>query len=295
MKKVLVAGATGYLGKYVVREFKQQGFWVRALVRDKKKLGEPGPFGEPAVLDCADEIFVGEATKLDTLGRVCDGVNVVFSSLGLTHQKDGLTFQDVDYQGNKNILDQAVRVGVQKFIYVSVFNARLMEHLAIVRAHEDFVTALGDSGIPHTIIRPTGYFSDISEYFKMAEFGRVYLIGNGDNRLNPIHGADLAKVCVDAVVGLKDEIPVGGPSAYSQRKIGELAFSALGKPPKVSTIPLGLAKTAVNLTRLFNKHTAELFEFFVTGAEHDMVAPPYGIHGLAAYFRELSVQSSRKG
>ena len=61
MKKILVAGATGYLGKYVVREFEQQGFWVRALVRDKKKLSEPGPFREPAVLDCLDEIFVGEA------------------------------------------------------------------------------------------------------------------------------------------------------------------------------------------------------------------------------------------
>ena len=294
MKKILVAGATGYLGKYAVREFKQQGFQVRALVREKRKLGELGPFGEPAVLDCPDEVFVGEATKPDTLGRVCDGIDVVFSSLGLTRQKDGLTFQEVDFQGNKNILDQAVRAGVQKFIYVSVFNARSMEHLAIVKAHEDFVRALRDSGIPHTIIRPTGYFSDISEYFKMAASGRVYLIGNGDNRLNPIHGADLAKICVEAVEGLKDEIPVGGPSAYSQRKIGELAFSILGKPPKISTIPLGLAKTAVNLTRLFSKHTAELFEFFVAGAEQDMVAPPYGNHELAAYFRELSMQCSRK-
>jgi len=295
MKKVLVAGATGYLGKYVVREFKQQGFWVRALVRDKKKLNEQGPFGEPAVVDCPDEIFVGEVTKPDTLGMVCDGIDVVFSSLGLTRQKDGLTFQEIDFQGNKNILDQAIRAGVQKFIYVSVFNADSMEHLAIVKAHEDFVKALGDSGIPYTIIRPTGYFSDISEYFKMAASGRVYLIGNGDNRLNPIHGADLAKVCVEAVDSLKNEIPVGGPSAFSQRKIGELAFSILGKPPKISTIPLGLAKTAVNLMRLFSKHTAELFEFFVAGAEQDMVAPPCGTRELATYFRELSMQSPRKG
>lgn len=295
MKKILVAGATGYLGKFVVREFKQQGFWVRALVRDKKKLGNPGPFGEPSALDYPDEVFVGEATKPDSLGRVCDGIDVVFSSMGLTRQKDGLTFQEVDFQGIKNILDQAVRAGVQKFIYVSVFNAHSMKHLAIVKAHEDFVRALRDSGILCAIIRPTGYFSDISEYFKMAKSGRVYLIGNGDNRLNPIHGADLAKVCVEAAEGLKDEIPVGGPSAYSQRKIGELAFSALGKPPKVSTIPLGLAKAVVNLTRLFSKHTAELFEFFVAGAEHDMVAPPYGNHELAAYFRELSILSLRKG
>jgi uncharacterized protein YbjT (DUF2867 family) len=295
MKKVLVAGATGYLGRYVVREFKQQGFWVRALVRGKKKLGEPGPFGEPAVLDCPDEIFIGEVTKPDTLGRLCDGIDIVFSSLGLTRQKDGVTFKDVDYQGNQNILDQSIRVGVKKFIYVSVFNAHLMKNLAIVKAHEDFVAALQNSGVSHTIIRPTGYFSDISEYFKMAASGRVYLIGNGVNRLNPIHGADLAKVCVDAVESQNDEIPVGGPSIYSQKEIGDLAFSILAKPPKISEIPIGLAKTAVIWMRLFNKHSADLFDFFVTGAQQDMVAPAFGSCELETYFRELSAQSSEKG
>ncbi len=38
MKRVLVAGATGYLGRYVVKEFKKQGFWVRGLARNEKKL-----------------------------------------------------------------------------------------------------------------------------------------------------------------------------------------------------------------------------------------------------------------
>ena len=295
MKRILIAGATGYLGRYVVQEFKQQGFWVRALVRDKKKLGKPGPFGEPAILDCLDEIFVGEATKPNSLERLCEGVDIVFSSLGLTRQKDGLTFQDVDFQGNQNILKQAMKAGVQKFIYVSVFNAHLMEHLAIVKAHEDFVRSLQRSGISHTIIRPTGYFSDISEYFKMAQSGRVYLIGNGSNLLNPIHGADLARVCVEAVESQNEEIPAGGPSIYSQKEIGELALLTLGKPSKISAIPLGLAKAAITLTRPFSKHTADLFDFFVAGAEQDMVAPAYGTRELAEYFRELSVQSSRKG
>ena len=52
-----------------------------------------------------------------------------------------------------------------------------MEHLAIVKAHEDFVRAFRTSGVPYTIVRPTGYFSYISEYFKMAKSGRVDLIG----------------------------------------------------------------------------------------------------------------------
>ena len=173
MKKVLVAGATGYLGKYVIQEFSRRGYWVRALIRNEHKLGVIGPFGEPAVRDAVDEVFIGEVTKPDTLAGLCEGIDIVFSSIGLTRQKDGLSYQDVDYLGNK-------------FIYVSVFNAHRMERLAIVKAHEDFVRALNSSEIIYTVIRPTGYFSDISEYFRMAKSGRVYVIGKGENRLNPL-------------------------------------------------------------------------------------------------------------
>ena len=288
MKRVLVAGATGYLGKYVIREFHRQGYWVRALTRNEKKLTEVGPFGEPTVMDCIDDVFIGEVTRPETLAGLFDDIDIVFSSIGLTRQKDGLSFEDVDYQGNKNILDRAINKGVQQFIYISVLNAHLMDRLAIVKAHENFVRVLRTSGIPYTIVRPTGYFSDISEYFKMAKSGRVYLIGNGDNRLNPIHGADLAKVCLDAVDNLNTEIPVGGPSVFTQREIAELAFSSLGKPLRISTIPLGLAKAADRLMLPFSRHTAELFDFFIAGAELDMVAPKYGERTLSAYFRQLA-------
>lgn len=46
MEKVLVAGATGYLGRFVTKEFKRRGFWVRILAREKSiaKLEHPGPF-----------------------------------------------------------------------------------------------------------------------------------------------------------------------------------------------------------------------------------------------------------
>ncbi|NTW48305.1 MAG: NAD(P)H-binding protein, partial [Chlorobiales bacterium] len=89
MKKVLVAGSTGYLGQYVVRELKKQGYWVRALARNPKKLDE--------IKDSIDEIFVGEVTKPETLNGVCKGIDVLFSSIGITRQKDGLTYHDVDY------------------------------------------------------------------------------------------------------------------------------------------------------------------------------------------------------
>ncbi|MGD8472747.1 MAG: SDR family oxidoreductase [Anaerolineae bacterium] len=285
--KVLVAGSTGYLGRFVVREFKRRGYWVRALARNPDRFAEPGPFLAPAVRDQIDDLFVGQVTQPETLAGLCEGIDVVFSSVGLTRQKDGLTFQDVDYQGNKNILDRALQASVTKFVYVSVYNAQLMEQLAIVKAHEDFVRALQSSGLPHTVLRPTGYFSDIGEYFQMAQSGRAYLIGDGKRRLNPIHGADLAHVCAEVLTSGEAEVPAGGPVVYRQNEIAELAFSILSKPPRITHIPFGLARAGIGVLRLFNRHAADLLDFFATAGRFENVAPKFGTHTLDEYFREL--------
>ena len=55
-------------------------------------------------------------------------------------------------------------------------------------------------------------------------------IGDGKNRLNPIHGADMAQLCADAVASSETEVPAGRPVIYSQNEIAELAFSVLKKP-----------------------------------------------------------------
>ena len=171
-KKVLVAGATGYLGRYVLKELKKQGYWVRALARSSDKLEKLGKY--------FDEEFIGEVTVPESIKDACDDIDVVFSSIGITKQKDKLTFKDVDYQGNKNLLNVAKKADIKKFIYVSVFNGPNLLHLDIVRAHEDFAADLKASGLDYAIIRPTGYFSDMGEFLKMAEKGRVWLIGKGE-------------------------------------------------------------------------------------------------------------------
>ena len=288
MQKVLVAGSTGYLGKYVVKEFKEQGYWVRGLARNPKKLEQTGPFLEPVVIDLFDEGFIGQVTNPETLYGLCDDIDIVFSSIGITRQKGKLTYRNVDYQGTRNILNIALGKSVKKFIYVSVFNAHMFKHLEIVKAHEDFVRDLQDCGLDYAIIRPTGYFSDMSEFLRMAKSGRVYLIGDGKNRINPIHGADLAKVCVDAVTSKEREIPVGGPVTYRVKDIAELAFSTLGKRASITRIPPALAKLAVRMIRPFNRQISDLVEFFVTAAQNDGVAPATGRHTLESFYQEMA-------
>jgi len=221
MMRVLVAGATGYLGGFVARELKARGHSVRALARSPAKL-------DP-LKDSLDEVAEAQVTQPETLEHVCDGMNVVFSSIGITSQRDGLTFRDVDYQGNKNLLDVALRAGVRKFVYVSVCRGRQLRHLDIVDAHEAFVNMLQASGIDHAMMRPTGYFSDMDQVLEMARKGRVWLIGSGGSRSNPIHGADLAGRCVDAIEGDQREIEVGGPETMTWAEVARLAFRVLAR------------------------------------------------------------------
>ena len=268
MERVLVAGATGYLGKFVVREVKSRGHFVRALARSPEKLNH--------LHGSLDEVATGEVTRPETLQQICHSIDVVFSSIGITRQRDGLTFRDVDYQGNMNLLGVALRAGVRKFVYVSVFNGPGLRHLDIVAAHEDFVDELKRSGIDYAVLRPTGYFSDMGEFFKMARKGRIYLVGSGDNRVNPIHGADLARRCADAIDGGEREIDVGGPEIMTWREIAELAFSIQSRPFKVTRIPAWLMWSAVRLVRLFNRHQGELLTFFTTMATTDVVAQAVG-------------------
>lgn len=279
MRRVLVAGATGYLGRFVVRELHNRSYFVRALARSPRRA--------EALRAFADEIVEGEVTQPETISRVCDDIDVVFSSVGITRQKDGLTFRDVDYQGNKNLLDAAIRAGVKKFVYVSVFNGPNLRRLDIVDAHEEFATVLRSSGIDSAVLRPTGYFSDMGEFLEMAKKGRVWLIGGGTNRVNPIHGADLAVACADAIEDQRTQIDVGGPETMTWNEVAALTFEVLGRPAKIFHIPASLTWTAVRLVRLFNRHQGELLAFFTTMATTDTVAPPTGTHTLHAYYREI--------
>ena len=158
MKRVLIAGATGYLGGFILRELQRRKVWTRALVRDTDKLGMAGSV----------DVDVVEASMTDppSIEGCCRDIDVVISTVGITRQKDGLTYMDVDYQANMNLLKEAKKSGVQKFIYISVLHGRKLQHLKICEAKEKFALELERSGIDFCVIRPNGFFSDMNSFLK---------------------------------------------------------------------------------------------------------------------------------
>lgn len=271
----------------MIKELKDRGYWVRALARNEKKLGEQGKFLEPAVLDIVDEVFTGEVTDPETLKGVCKDIDYVYSSLGITRQTGKLTYWDVDYQGNVNILNEAKKESVSKFVFVSVLNGHKLTHLDVVKTRETFIEDVRKSDIPLTVVRPSGFFSDISALLDMAKKGSVMMMGKEDYKLNPIHGADLAKVCVDAMESEEDEILVGGPDIFTQDDIAKIAFEALGKPVKTKRVSIGLLTLIVKLTRPFNRNSANGLEFAKEAVQVVGTGPQIGDHHLKDYFDEL--------
>ena len=291
-EKILLAGATGYLGQYILAVLLREEYPTRIVVRNKSKIS-PALLTHPLL-----EVVEAEVTQPDTLQGVCKGVHKVISTIGITRQKDGLTYEQVDFQANKNLLDEALREGVRKFIYVSVFKGEAMRHIAIGAAKERFVDALKASGLDYCIIRPSGFYSDMAIFFKMAmaKKDEILLFGKGQYAINPIHGEDLAEVCVAQLERYEREVNVGGAEIFTQTEIARLAFEVLHKPANISYLPDWVRRLILKMGKyLLPKSIYGAIEFFLTTMAMDVVAPmQVGKHRLKAFFESLNSSAERK-
>ena len=193
----------------------------------------------------------------------------------------------VDYQGNANLLNEALKDQVEAFQYISAINGDQLRQLKIFEAKERFVDELTNAAIQQSIIRPNGYFSDMKDFLTMAKGGRVYLFGDGKQQLNPIHGADLAEFCVDKMIAGSPEESVGGPDILSQNQLASIALQAWSKPIKIYHLPDWVRKGIIWSLRTFtSSKTYGPIEFFLTAMAKDNVAQTYGTHHLNEFFKE---------
>lgn len=276
----VIGGATGYLGGHVVRAAKTAGYRVRALARNEEGLGD--------VRDLCDEVFVGRATDPGSLAGLYEGADVGFSSIGIRSTKRKPTIWDVDEGANLNLVAEAERAGVRRYVFVSLFGApQHRRTVPVAEARERVVDRLRASSMSWAAVRPSGFFNDMRDFLEMAKGGRVWLIGDGATRFNPIHGADLAAACVECFEGQSNlERDVGGPDVFTLREIGALAFDVTGKPPRFASVPPWLVRSMGKVAYPFNNNVGAFLAMFAMLGEGDVVAPSHGSHHLGDFLRE---------
>ena len=276
---VVVCGATGYLGRHVVKALHRDGWHVRALARDTSRLGDAAPY--------CDDVFIGHPTGPSTLDGLFDGADAAFSSIGVRSFKRRPTFRDVDQAANLNLIDAAERADVNRFVFVSVLHADdLRDQSPLLDAREQVVDRLRRGPMKTTLIRPTGFFNDLVAFLDMAKRGRIWLIGDHHTRINPIHGADLADVIAEALASEDTtDRTVGGPDILTQAQIAEAAFDAADRPAQVTRVPSGLVHAVGRIISPINPNAGANLQMFALMGQRNMIGNPVGTHHLSDEFR----------
>ena len=230
--KVVLAGAFGKLGTDILKALIREDYEV--IAADMAERMEPSIAGKYT-------FWKIDATKPETMKGMCDGADLVITTVGLTGTSASITNYDIDYQGNMNILEEAKRAKVKGFTYISVIKADSDPKVPMLHAKALFEEKLKESGIPYVIHRPTGYFYDIAKVFMpMIEKGEVSLLGNIDVHANVIDTEDFAEFIVLHINDQNKVYNVGGKETYSYKEIAEMFFAAAGREPVIKRAPVWL-------------------------------------------------------
>ena len=260
--KIVLAGAYGNLGADIFRELLKAGHEVVAADMIERDLGVEGNF-------TYRKINVQDPT---TLAGLCDGADIVITTVGLTKTSAEVTNYQIDYQGNLNILEEAKKAGVKHFTYISVLKADKAPKVPMLHAKYLFEEELKKSGIPYTIHRPTGYFYDIVKVFRpMIEKGEVTLLGKKPVHANVVSTEDFAAFIVAHVLDENKTYNVGGKETYSYEEIAKLCFTAAGKEPVIKRAPAFLFDVLAFVNKLKKNGKEAILRFSKWTLTEEMV------------------------
>ncbi len=281
MKKVILFGATGNLGKKIAEELVNQGYDLTVVARNEAKAR--------TLADLAATCVIASINDHEQLNNILANQEIVISALGKSvslNDNSRATFKEVDFDGNMNILKAAIQARIKKFVYVSAFHSEKHLHLSYFRVHHDFSEELKKSGIDYSIIKPPAIFCAFLDVIEMARKGQLVNIGKGDKRTNPIFEGDLAKVATDAILRYNSTIEAGGKTIYTRRQLNEIIQYHVDGKKKLKTIPLSMIKFILPLIRPFNKNIFDKFAFFIEVMQHDTIAPQVGIMTFEDYVKQ---------
>ncbi len=277
--KVLLAGAFGHLGEDILKELVKNNHEVIACDLNEREI--EGTKGKYTFIKI-------DATKPETLNGICDGCEVVITTMGLTGASKTISAYDIDYQGNLNLLNEAVKAHVKYFNYVSVIKADGAPSVPMLDAKAKFELELKKSGIQYVIYRPTGYFYDIAKVFKpMIEKGTVSLLGDGSCKANVIDTADFAEFIVKHMIDNNQTYNIGGKETYTYKEIAQLCAESAGKEIKIKSAPSWLFDVLAFINKVNKSGREGVIRFGKWTLTNDLVGDTvYGDASFKEYLKE---------
>ena len=268
--RVLVTGASGFLGGHVVELLSKRGDRVRAMVRRTSNRKHLQTLANV-------EFFEGSVEQVERVNEAIDGVDAVVHVAGLIKARNSDEYFAVNVGGTSNLVEAARRRPLKRFVLVSSLEAcgPSADGKPVPADQENPVTAYGRSKLaaekvvlsakddmPVVILRPGAIYGprdgEILEAFKSIKRGLLPLVADGDAKGMWIYATDCAEVCLRAIDA---EVPSGkayfvddGCGPIAQRQMLADAERALGKRALVrASLPVPFLMTVARGVEAFGR------------------------------------------
>lgn len=282
MQKILITGAEGALGFELLKLLHKKNIPVRAFIHRHNKIEK--------VKKYTDDIFIANISDVKKLKGLCEGIDIVVSCLGKSvslFKPRMSTYEEVDFGGNRHILDEARKSGVQRFVYTSIKGSDTAYHLGVANAHKKIQDLLATSPISHTSIKPVGFYSGVNDLIIMAKRGIIPVLGSGNYLTNSIHQQDLAAFVLEYLFEGPEKVEVGGPEIHTRNEMARMIQERTGA--RIIHIPPALLKAGIAPLQLFKSSLAQNLNYFRYVTTHDMLAPAYGKLTFKDYLNSLDL------
>lgn len=264
--KIALAGAFGNLGLEILKQLALTDNEIVALDLNEKSMDElKGKYQFKQI----------DVTKPETLNDTLTGCDVVITTVGLTGASTKFSCYDIDYQGNLNLYNEAIKSNVKKFIYISVIACDIKDakKVPMLNSKKMFEDVLKSGNIEYVIHRPTGYFYDILKVFKpYIEKGEMQLLkGYSGVKANVVDCLDFAKFIIQTMNSVNKIYEVGGKETYTYYEMAQMCFDAAKKPLKIKYAPKFLFSILANLPKIKKAGKKDIILFSRFTLSHDLV------------------------
>lgn len=266
---VAVTGATGFLGRHLVRALAAEGWTVRVLAR--RDILAPDWTGlEP-------QVVIGGLSDTRALEALCAGATVVIHVAGLIKARSRAEFDRVNVDGSRNLATAAKAAGA-RLIHVSSLTARepaLSDYAGSKRAGEDAAREAFGDGL--TIVRPPAIYGpgdmETLELFRVARFSPVLPVLDPRARIAMIHVEDaatriagLVSAPTPGVFALCDDRADG----YSWSEVMAAVSHSVGRSPHLLRISPAALGAVAHLSQSLATITGKI-SIFTSGKAREML------------------------